>query len=365
MHMADALVTPAVGCTMLFAAAGVTAYSVNKIKKQEDIQNKIPLMGVVGAFVFAAQMVNFSIPGTGSSGHIAGGVLLAAILGPEAAFLALVSILTVQCLFFGDGGLLALGCNIINMGFFGCFIGYKLIYKNIISKNYSKKRIMEASILGSVFALQCGAFLVVLETSASGVTKLPFTTFVIFMQPIHLAIGVVEGIVTGLILRFLYQNRPDILEKAAITKSYKMTRKKVISIILAVSLVVGGGISLLASSHPDGLEWSILKTSGSQELSSSDYIHEKAKDLQNKTAFLLDYGFNADNLSVNEEIIGKVISGVIGVVITIGIIVSIAYLSIRRKKLYAVNDKGSEIEDTFDEKFEAKFDGGFEDKLNG
>ncbi len=361
MHMADALVTPSVGCTMLIAAAGVTAYSVNKIKKQEDIQNKIPLMGVIGAFVFAAQMVNFSIPGTGSSGHIAGGVLLAAILGPEAGFLALVSILTVQCLFFGDGGLLALGCNIINIGFFGCFIGYKLIYKNIMCKNYSKKRIMAASILGSAFALQCGAFLVVLETLASGVTKLPFTTFIIFMQPIHLAIGIVEGIVTGLVLNFLYQNRPDILEKAAITKSYTMTRIKVISIILAAALVVGGGISLLASSHPDGLEWSILKTSGSEELNSSDYIHEKAADVQNKTALLLDYGFNADNLSESEEIAGKVTSGIVGVVITIGIIVSIVYLSTRGKKSYVVNVKVNEIED----KFENKFDGDFEDKLNG
>ena len=350
MHMADALVTPMVGCTMFAAAAGVTAYSVNKIRKEEDIQNKIPLMGVVGAFVFAAQMVNFSIPGTGSSGHIAGGVMLAAILGPEAGFLSLVSILTVQCLFFGDGGLLALGCNIINMGFFGCFIGYKLIYKNIIGKNYSKKRIMTAAILGSVFGLQCGAFSVVLETLASGVTKLPFTTFVIFMQPIHLAIGIVEGIVTGLVLNFLYQNRPDILEKAAITKSYKMTKKKVISIILAAALVVGGGISLLASSHPDGLEWSILKTSGSEELKASNYIHEKVLDVQNKTAFLLDYEFNADNLSESEEIIGKSIAGVVGVIITIGAIVLISYLSTRGKKSYAVNGKVNEIEDEFKDK---------------
>ena len=350
MHMADALVTPVVGCTMLIASAGVTAYSVKKIRNEEDIQSKIPLMGVVGAFVFAAQMVNFSIPGTGSSGHIAGGVLLAAILGPEAGFLALVSILAVQCLFFGDGGLLALGCNIINIGFFGCFIGYKLIYKNIIGKNYSRKRIMIASILASAVGLQCGAFSVVLETLASGVTKLPFTTFLIFMQPIHLAIGIVEGIITGLLLNFLYQNRPDILEKAAITKSYKITKKKVISIILVASLIVGGGISLLASSHPDGLEWSILKTSGSEELRASDYIHEKIVNVQKKTAFLLDYGFNGDNLSESEEIIGKVISGIVGVIITIGVVVSITHLSTRGKKLCAVNDNVNKIEDKFKDK---------------
>lgn len=350
MHMADALVTPLVGCTMFIAAAGVTAHSVNKIRKEENIQNKIPLMGVVGALVFAAQMINFLIPGTGSSGHIAGGVLLAAILGPEAGFLSLISILTVQCLFFGDGGLLALGCNIINIGFFSCFVGYKLIYKKIISKNYSKKRIMIASILASVIGLQFGAFSVVLETLASGVTKLPFTTFIIFMQPIHLAIGMVEGIVTGIVLNFLYDSRPDILEKTAITKNYKMTKKKVIPIILAAALVIGGGISLLASSHPDGLEWSILKTSGSEELSVSNYIHEKAEEVQNKTIFLLDYGFNSDNLSSTEEIIGKVISGVVGVIITIGVIDLISYLSTRVKKTYAVNCKLNGIKDKFEDK---------------
>lgn len=345
MHMADALVTPVVACTMLFAAAGVIAYSVNKIRKEEDIQSKIPLMGVVGAFVFAAQMINFSIPGTGSSGHITGGVLLSAILGPEAGFLSLVSILIVQCLFFGDGGLLALGCNIINMGFFSCFIGYKLIYKNIINKNYSKKRIVVAAILGSVIGLQCGAFSVVLETLASGITKLPFTTFVIFMQPIHLAIGLIEGIITGLVLNFLYQNRPEILEESSITKNYKNSKKKAISIILIAALLVGGGISLLASSHPDGLEWSILKTSGSEELSINDYIHEKLEKVQNKTAFLLDYGFNSNNLSVSEETIGKVIAGISGVVITTGIIVSISNLFIIGKKSYVVNNNVKEIED--------------------
>ena len=128
MHMSDALISPAVAGVMATASTGLIAYSVYKTKDELE-EKKIPLMGVMGAFVFAAQMINFSIPGTGSSGHITGGVLLAAILGPEAGFLSLVSILTVQCLFFGDGGLLALGCNIINMGFFSCFIGYKFIKK--------------------------------------------------------------------------------------------------------------------------------------------------------------------------------------------------------------------------------------------
>ncbi len=76
----------------------------------------IPLMGVLGAFIFAAQMINFTIPGTGSSGHLGGGMILAILLGPHAAFLVMASVLTVQALFFADGGLLALGCNIWNLG---------------------------------------------------------------------------------------------------------------------------------------------------------------------------------------------------------------------------------------------------------
>ncbi len=92
----------------------------------------IPLMGVAGAFVFAAQMLNFAIPGTGSSGHLGGALMLAILLGPEAAFLVMASILAVQALFFADGGLLALGANIFNLGFFPAFVAYPLIYRKIV-----------------------------------------------------------------------------------------------------------------------------------------------------------------------------------------------------------------------------------------
>ena len=147
MHMADALLSPAVGGAMWVAAAGTIAYSARKLSKGESkdlnspksvsFDKKIPLMGVLGAFVFAAQMINFTIPGTGSSGHIGGGILLASLLGPEAGFLTIASVLLIQCLFFADGGLLALGCNMVNMGLFACFIGFPLIYRKIL-KNVDK-----------------------------------------------------------------------------------------------------------------------------------------------------------------------------------------------------------------------------------
>ena len=121
-------------------------------------------MGVLGAFIFAAQMINFTIPATGSSGHLAGGMILAILLGPYAAFLTIASVITVQALFFADGGLLALGCNIINMGGFACFIAYPLIYKKIAGARPTKGRILLGALVASILALQMGAFGVVLET---------------------------------------------------------------------------------------------------------------------------------------------------------------------------------------------------------
>ena len=119
MHMSDALLSPAVGGTLWAAAAATIGYCSRQVRRRMD-DYLVPLMGVLGAFVFAAQMINFTIPGTGSSGHLGGGLLLAVLLGPHAAFLVIASVLTVQALFFADGGLLALGSNIINLGFFPC-----------------------------------------------------------------------------------------------------------------------------------------------------------------------------------------------------------------------------------------------------
>jgi cobalt/nickel transport system permease protein len=115
MHMADALLSPAVGATFWAGTAGALGYCAKRLKEEID-EKMIPLMGVLGAFIFAAQMINFTIPGTGASGHLAGGMILAVLVGPYAGFVVMASVLTVQAFFFADGGLLALGCNIWNLG---------------------------------------------------------------------------------------------------------------------------------------------------------------------------------------------------------------------------------------------------------
>ena len=191
MHMADGFISPAVGCTMWAASAAITTLCARKVRQEKEMR-LVPLMGVLGAFIFACQMLNFTIPGTGSSGHLGGGLILAVLLGPYAGFLVMAAILTVQALFFADGGLLALGCNIFNMGFFSCLVAYPFIYRPLAGTKTGTGRITLASVIAAVIGLQMGAFSVVLETTASGISALPFAQFVELMLPIHLAIGLIS-----------------------------------------------------------------------------------------------------------------------------------------------------------------------------
>ena len=290
MHMADALISPAVGGAMWAASAGLAVYSARRITP-EAAERKAPLMGVLAAFVFAAQMINFTIPATGSSGHLAGGMVLAILLGPHAAFLAMFSILSVQALFFADGGLLALGCNVFNMGFWPCFVAYPLIFRKMVGERPGRGRLLGAATLSGVVALQLGAFGVVLQTLISGVSDLSFGTFLLLMQPIHLAIGLVEGAVTAALVAFVWQARPEILELASSDATApRRSLKPVLVGFVAAGLVTGVVLSWFASARPDGLEWSLFKTSGREELvSPADGVHESLAGLQAKTAVLPDY----------------------------------------------------------------------------
>lgn len=292
MHMADALISPAVGGVMWAATAGLTVYGARRIQNGAD-DNHVPLMGVLGAFIFAAQMINFTIPATGSSGHLGGGLILAILLGPYAAFLTMASVLTVQALFFGDGGLLALGCNIFNLGFWPCFLAYPFIYKPIAGANPTPRRIFLGASLAAIVGLQLGAFGVVLETLASGISELPFTTFVLLMQPIHLAIGIVEALVTTAVVTFVWRARPEVLEMAVTGKTSGGLNLRPVLIGLAVVAAITGGIlSWFASANPDGLEWAMFKTAGREELEApADSIHGDLSRIQEQTAFLPDYGF--------------------------------------------------------------------------
>ena len=319
MHMADALVSPAVAGTMYVASAGVAAYAIKKIREEDD-RKKIPVMGVMGAFIFATQMLNFTIPGTGSSGHLCGGMLASALLGPWAGFLTMIGVLLVQCLLFADGGLLALGCNIWNMAFYGCFLGALWIWRPMMQRGVTRKKIIVASVLGSVITLQLGAFSVSLETVASGISELPFAVFVATMQPIHLAIGAVEGLITAAVLVFVHEARPEMLWSAAPSqKSSRLSRGWTLGIIAVVAALFGGVVSHFASENPDGLEWSMEQVAGTTELAASGNAYDAAAKIQETTSLLPDYAFLSGNG-------GTSFSGIVGALVVVLVCVGLSML---------------------------------------
>ena len=337
MHMADALLSPAVGATFWAGTIGTIGYASKKLKEHLD-DRKIPLMGVAGAFIFASQMINFTIPGTGSSGHIGGGMILAVLLGPHAAFLVMASVLTVQALFFADGGLLALGCNIWNLGAYPCFVAYPLIYKPLAGDGRSARRILVASLAGGVVSLQMGAFSVVLQTFLSGNAALPFTTFLLMMQPIHLAIGIVEGFVTAGVVNYVRAVRPEILDNSASPAPLAagISLRNLLIGFAALAVFTGGALSWFASARPDGLEWSISKVTGKRELPEQEQgVPGGLKSVQEKTAFLPGYGFKppADAPNAKQGApswpavdAGTSVSGLLGGVLVLGLALGIGWL---------------------------------------
>ncbi|MDR1909789.1 MAG: energy-coupling factor ABC transporter permease [Spirochaetaceae bacterium] len=348
--MADALLSPAVGGAMLAVGAAAIGLSIRNIAADKGAgapeagpanpafdDRKIPLMGIMGAFVFAGQMINFTIPGTGSSGHIGGGILLAALLGPAPALVTLASVLLIQCLFFADGGLLAYGCNVFNMGVTSCIAAYTLIYKPLVKKGLNKRNITVASVFAVTAGLLAGSFCVVLETLLSGVTELPLGAFVALMLPIHFAIGLIEGIVTAAVLCFVHSARPELLAgalpAAAIPSPAKaMSFKKVLALFGILTALVAGGLSLFASAYPDGLEWSMERTAGTAELEREGGVYETSAGIVEKTAFMPDYGFRGANEDAAAA--GTAAAGITGSVITVLLAggIGLAANAVRRRK---------------------------------
>ena len=335
MHMADALISPAVGGAVWAATAGLTVYSARKLKQEMD-DRKLPLMGVLGAFVFAAQMINFTIPATGSSGHLGGGMILAILLGPYAAFLTMASVLTVQALFFADGGLLALGCNIFNLGFFPCFIAYPFIYKKTGGRaadpgphsagGHGRRHPEPAN--GGVWG---GAGNVVL--GYFGVALLNLRADDAADPPGHRHCGRPRHRHGGsLCLEGPAGNPGDGATDWRRPRPAPSSR----SILSLVALVVftGGFLSWFASTHPDGLEWAIKGVTGKEEVEAPKAgAHGVLAALQEKLAFLPDYDFKkpeGEAEAKKEESWpdvnpGRSLAGVLGAAITLLLVGAIGF----------------------------------------
>jgi cobalt/nickel transport system permease protein len=207
-----------------------------------------------------------------------------------------------------------------------------------------------AALISSVIGLQLGAFSVVLQTFLSGRSELPFRTFLLLMQPIHFAIGLVEGVVTAGVINFVRVARPEILEYAPSARPLApgVSVRKILAGLLAAALITGGAMSWFASAHPDGLEWSVEKIFGKPELpEKGDGITPALKSVQEKTALLPDYDFRKPESAAGDAQAptkeegswpaveaGKSVSGIAGSVIVLAAVLILGLLikAIRRKK---------------------------------
>ena len=256
MHIPNAVLDPRVAAaTGLIGAAGL-GYALNVLARRLGDRTPV-LMGTMAAFVFAAQMVNFPV-GPMVSGHLLGGVLAAVMLGPWAGAVVIAAVLIVQCLLFGDGGLTALGANFVNIGLIGSVGGYA-IYAPVRRLFGGKQGVVLAAMVAAWFTvlLASGAFTV--ELVAFG-RRADFARILGWMTLIHSAIGLGEAVITGLVVRFILQTRPDLLydpmaawEGCGPGPAARWAGSSLAG--LAVALAVGVFLAPLASEHPDGLEY--------------------------------------------------------------------------------------------------------------
>ncbi len=284
--MSDHLVSPAIGACFWIASGTSFAKSSAKLAGERNPPGT-SFVASLAAFVFAAQMLNFTIPGTGSSGHFCGGIMLAALLGPHAAFVVMSVILSLQCLIFADGGILALGCNVFNMAFVPCFAAYPFVFRPIASSFSSRVGGVMAALASSVAALQIGALCVVLQTCLSGISGLPLREFLSLMLPVHLAIGLVEGMATAGLVAML-SVKGDVSERPALP--HPSSSKTVFATLAAGGLAIGGILSSFASENPDGLEWSLERSGAASIGLASSEIHVALGAIHERMALFPDYG---------------------------------------------------------------------------
>lgn len=242
LHIPDGFLNFVVSIICWAITVAVLSLAISRTNKSLG-ERQVPLMGIMAAFIFAAQMINFPVAG-GTSGHLLGGALASIILGPWAAMLVMTAVVAVQGLLFQDGGLLVMGANILNMGLITAAIGYGL-YRATFGGSRSVK--LAVAGVAAWLSVMAGALATALQLWLSGTSNLQTT--VIAMLSVHALIGLGEAFITVAALTFIFQTRPDLLdEKSVAAQSGRGWVLAGVLISLAVIL-----LSPLASVNPDGL----------------------------------------------------------------------------------------------------------------
>lgn len=243
LHIPDGFLNLVVSVICWILTVITLGFAVSKTNKSLG-EKQIPLMGVMAAFIFAAQMINFPVAG-GTSGHLLGGVLAAVVLGPWAGMLVMTAVIALQAILFQDGGLLVMGANILNMGLITAAIGYGL-YRSVSGSSKTVK----LGVIGVAawLSVMAGALFTALQLWLSGTSQLEVV--IPAMMGVHALIGLGEALITVFAISFIMQTRPDLLGEGS--ESAKGGKGWILAGSVIALLVVL--ISPLASGDPDGLE---------------------------------------------------------------------------------------------------------------
>lgn len=206
MHIPDGFLSTPVWVAAGALSAAAVAVGVVRVGRNME-EKQVPLMGVVGAFVFAAQMVNFPIA-SGTSGHLGGGVLAALLLGPWAGTLVMTAVLVVQALLFQDGGITAMGANVLNMGVLGCLLGF-VLYRLLRRLLHGTRGALVSAFLSAWLIVVLSAYLAAVEIAFSG--TIPLRLVLPAMVGVHALIGIGEALITAAALAFLLRVRRDLV----------------------------------------------------------------------------------------------------------------------------------------------------------
>ena len=289
------------------------AYAVSWVRRHLD-ERKVVLMAVLGALIFALQMLNFPIQ-AGTSGHFAGGALAGILLGPWPAVLVMTTVLGVQAFLFADGGIIALGANILNLGILAPLVGYG-VHRLAVALAATRGGHLVGAFLGAWLSILLAALAVAGELGLSGTAHPQLAALA--MGGTHALIGIGEGLVTAALIAYLLQVRPDLVDAADQTAQRSSLRG--VTLTLAGIALIAAAFSFLASSAPDGLEWVYFE----QGIGNAQAVAQAPKVL-GEGGPLADYQVTG----LEHEALGSALAGLIGLTIVGGLLVAVAR---RRRK---------------------------------
>ncbi len=306
MHIPDgflSLVVALIGWVVAVVGIGLALW-----RSREALGDRqVPLMGVLAAFIFAAQMLNFTVAG-GTSGHFVGGALAAILLGPWAGMLVMTTVVAVQALLFQDGGLLVMGANITNMAIIAPLVAYG-VYRGVrLLAGEERWGLLAGGAVAAWASVVVSATACAIELGFSGTS--PIGVALPAMAGIHVLIGIGEGLITLGALALVSVVRPDLVE-AGRSSARGGLRWVWAGLALALALTL---ISPLASPHPDGLE----------RVAEDIGFLEAAQDAPYE--IIPDYVFPG----ISNEALATIVAGVAGTIVVFGLAVGLAALYRRR-----------------------------------